>query len=146
MRGVDWRDLDAANRAAIARAGGPGRDVLRPDLAATLSHSLPGAPPAVGDRSELRASGGRALVHVPRELDPGIPAAVVCMLHGCSQDPATFAAATSMNDAADRHGFAVVYPGQDRGRNPQGCWNWFLPEHQQRGAVSPKRSPGSSAS
>ncbi len=59
------------------------------------------------------------------------------MLHGCTQDPATFAAATLMNDAADRHGFVVVYPGQDRGSNPQGCWNWFLPEHQQRGAGEP---------
>jgi poly(hydroxyalkanoate) depolymerase family esterase len=59
------------------------------------------------------------------------------MLHGCTQDPASFAAATLMNHAADRHGFVVVYPGQHRGRNPQGCWNWFLPEHQQRGAGEP---------
>jgi poly(hydroxyalkanoate) depolymerase family esterase len=59
------------------------------------------------------------------------------MLHGCTQDPATFAAATLMNDAAQRDGFVVVYPGQDRGRNPQGCWNWFLPEHQRREAGEP---------
>jgi poly(hydroxyalkanoate) depolymerase family esterase len=60
------------------------------------------------------------------------------MLHGCTQDPVTFAAATSMGDAADRHGFVVVYPGQDRRRNPQGCWSWFLPDHQQRGAGEPE--------
>jgi poly(hydroxyalkanoate) depolymerase family esterase len=59
------------------------------------------------------------------------------MLHGCTQDPARFAAATLMNEAADRHRFVAVYPQQDRGDNPQGCWNWFLPEHQARGAGEP---------
>ncbi len=42
-----------------------------------------------------------------------------------------------MTAAADRDGFVVVYPGQDRSRNPQGCWNWFVPEHQRRGAGEP---------
>jgi poly(hydroxyalkanoate) depolymerase family esterase len=42
-----------------------------------------------------------------------------------------------MNEAADRHGFVVVYPEQDRNQNGQGCWNWFLPEHQARGAGEP---------
>jgi poly(hydroxyalkanoate) depolymerase family esterase len=55
------------------------------------------------------------------------------MLHGCTQDPQTFASATLMSEAADRHRFVVIYPGQNRGNNPQGCWNWFLPEHQRRG-------------
>jgi poly(hydroxyalkanoate) depolymerase family esterase len=59
------------------------------------------------------------------------------MLHGCTQDSASFAAATAMNDTADRHGFVVVYPDQPRARNAQGCWNWFLPAHQQRGAGEP---------
>jgi poly(hydroxyalkanoate) depolymerase family esterase len=43
-----------------------------------------------------------------------------------------------MNETADRHGFVVVYPGQPRARNAQGCWNWFLPAHQQRGAGEPE--------
>jgi poly(hydroxyalkanoate) depolymerase family esterase len=42
-----------------------------------------------------------------------------------------------MNEAADRHGFVVVYPQQERGDNQQCCWNWFLPEHQRRGAGEP---------
>jgi poly(hydroxyalkanoate) depolymerase family esterase len=77
------------------------------------------------------------LVHVPRELDVLRPAPLVCMLHGCTQDPSTFAAATLMDRAADRHGFVVVYPAQDRRRNAQGCWNWFLPEHQRRDTGEP---------
>jgi poly(hydroxyalkanoate) depolymerase family esterase len=59
------------------------------------------------------------------------------MLHGCTQDEASFAAATQMNEAADRHGFVAVYPQQERGDNQQRCWNWFLPEHQERGAGEP---------
>jgi poly(hydroxyalkanoate) depolymerase family esterase len=64
------------------------------------------------------------------------------MLHGCTQDPATFAASTLMNDAADRNGFIVLYPGQNRGDNPQGCWNWFLPEHQRRELGEPAAIAG----
>ena len=28
----------------------------------------------------------------------------------------------------------MVYPRQEPGANPQRCWNWFLPEHQERDA------------
>ncbi len=115
MLAIDWRELYAENQAAIARARIAGRQTApRPS-----------------------ASSRRALVHVPPGLDPTSPAPLVCMLHGCTQDPNTFAAATLMNEVADRQGFVVVYPGQDRGRNPQGCWNWFLPEHQRRGSGEP---------
>jgi poly(hydroxyalkanoate) depolymerase family esterase len=61
------------------------------------------------------------------------------MLHGCTQDAASFAAATRMDAVADRHGFVVAYPEQGRGANPQGCWNWFEPAHQARGAGEPAR-------
>jgi poly(hydroxyalkanoate) depolymerase family esterase len=79
----------------------------------------------------------RALVHHPAGAEPGTARPLLCMLHGCTQDAASFAAATRMNDAADRHGFVVVYPQQERGENPQGCWNWFNPRHQARGAGEP---------
>jgi poly(hydroxyalkanoate) depolymerase family esterase len=59
------------------------------------------------------------------------------MLHGCTQDPASFAAATRMNQIADRYGFIVVYPRQERADNQQGCWNWFRPEHQERDTGEP---------
>jgi poly(hydroxyalkanoate) depolymerase family esterase len=79
----------------------------------------------------------RTLVHTPAAAEAGTAVPLVCMLHGCTQDAASFAAATRMNDVADRHGFVVVYPQQERGRNPQGCWNWFSPRHQARGAGEP---------
>lgn len=164
MRVIDWRELYAQNRAAIAKAG------LRvPDPASTTALPRSSPLPAIG-RDQLRAAtrghGGlvglprrhepdlrlrgrdeargarRALVHVPRGLDASVPAAVVCMLHGCTQDASTFAAATAMNDTADRHGFLVVYPEQARPRNAQGCWNWFSPENQQRGSGEPELIAG----
>ena len=164
MSVIDWRELYAQNQAALAAAG--------VNLPATSAALLPAAivpsrrttsPPP--PQNWLRAGGtpltphrhqlatrprvrsgpqaaDRVLVHVPPGLDASAPAAAVCMLHGCTQDPATFAAATAMNETADRHGFVVVYPGQPRTRNVQGCWNWFLPEHQQRGAGEPEHIAG----
>src|SRR3954454_7936080 len=65
---------------------------------------------------------GGALIHLPAGVDRDTAVPLVCMLHGCTQDPHSFAAATRMNEAADRHGFAVVYPRQEPGANPQRCW------------------------
>ena len=50
---------------------------------------------------------------------------LLVMLHGCGQDAKSFAASTRMNVVAARERFLVLYPEQDRRRNPQGCWNWF---------------------
>lgn len=133
MSEIDWRQLYASNQAAVARTGArPGTGLRLPPLGRP-----PGLPARVGRSATVGDSSHRPLVHVPSGLDAAKPAPLVCMLHGCTQDPATFAAATLMNHAADRHGFVVVYPGQDRGRNPQGCWNWFLAEHQQRDLGEP---------
>jgi poly(hydroxyalkanoate) depolymerase family esterase len=123
MKVVDWRELYAHNQAAIERAGG---------RASPLPTGLAVRPPRAPAAPTLRFE-----VHVPRGLESRAAVPLVCMLHGCTQDAAAFAASTRMNEAADRHGFVVVYPEQDRGRNPQACWNWFLPEHQVRGAGEP---------
>lgn len=54
---------------------------------------------------------------------PGPP--LMVMLHGCGQDAMGFARSTRMNAIAQREGFLVLYPAQDRLSNAQGCWNWF---------------------
>lgn len=138
--GIDWQQLYASNqaqiRAAFSRAGIP-----EPSLSAVLADRLSVLPVPGRHLDHLGVvdrGGLGALVHVPSSLDPTEPAPLVCMLHGCTQDPSTFAAATMMNDLADRHRFVVVYPGQARGRNALGCWNWFLPEHQRRGCGEPE--------
>jgi len=54
------------------------------------------------------------------------------MLHGCVQPAPEFAVATRMNAAADAKGWAVLWPEQSPKAHELRCWNWYLPEHQQR--------------
>jgi poly(hydroxyalkanoate) depolymerase family esterase len=146
MTPIDWQELYAANQAAIhgARGSGPTPPALpdvpqlpaRHELRSRLRPPLAPASPAAGGMERLEGS-RPAYLHVPRGLTPGTAVPLLVMLHGCTQDAASFAHATRMNAAADRHGFAVLYPEQTRQVNPQGCWNWFAAEHQARGAGEP---------
>jgi poly(hydroxyalkanoate) depolymerase family esterase len=145
---VDWRELYASNRAVIERAGAAPGDL--PSAFRAQDHAtrvLPGGAlagrvskePGALEELTITAAGRtrRALVHPPTGVPAQTAVPLVCMLHGCTQDAASFAVATQMNEAADRHGFVAVYPQQERGDNQQRCWNWFLPEHQARGAGEP---------
>lgn len=73
------------------------------------------------------------LLYVPPGAVAGTPMPLVLMLHGCSQDPDDFAAATGMNQAATAANALVLYPAQARNANPSGCWNWFESSNQHRG-------------
>jgi poly(hydroxyalkanoate) depolymerase family esterase len=155
MGPIDWRELYESNRGVIERAGGgPGNPPSAPraPVPARPAPTLPGLPgrgplpaePGGRDERIFTVAGRtrRAIVHTPAGVGRQSAVPLVCMLHGCTQDAASFAAATLMNQAADRHGFVVVYPQQERGENHQACWNWFLPEHQARGAGEPASIAG----
>ncbi|OUL98140.1 extracellular catalytic domain type 1 short-chain-length polyhydroxyalkanoate depolymerase [Variovorax sp. JS1663] len=62
---------------------------------------------------------------------------LLLMLHGCTQDPEDFAAGTRMNRLAAELGMLVLYPTQTARQNAARCWNWFLPQNQQRGRGEP---------
>ena len=143
---VDWRELYASNQAVIEQArrgtGDPPPLTVprrQPASLPTPAGRAPGLPAPAADQRSIVGAGRRrsVVVHVPRGLKTGVVVPLVCMLHGCTQDAASFAAATRMNETADRHGFIAAYPQQDRGENQLGCWNWFLPEHQERHSGEP---------
>lgn len=58
--------------------------------------------------------------------------ALLVMLHGCAQEATDFSIGTGMNALARKSGYTVLYPSQSMAANPNRCWNWFEPEHQQR--------------
>lgn len=73
-------------------------------------------------------------LYVPPGASAGAPMPLVLMLHGCTQNPEDFALGTGMNTAAAPANAVVLYPAQPQSANPNGCWNWFRPQDQQRGA------------
>ena len=58
--------------------------------------------------------------------------ALVVVLHGCTQTAADYDLGAGWSTIADRYGFALLFPEQQRSNNLNGCFNWFLPEHSRR--------------
>ncbi|WP_294392271.1 PHB depolymerase family esterase [uncultured Sphingomonas sp.] len=74
----------------------------------------------------------RAHVYTPKSLPS--EAALVVVLHGCTQTAAGYDIGAGWSEMADRHGFALLFPEQQRQNNPNLCFNWFSPEDNRRAA------------
>lgn len=72
-----------------------------------------------------------AWLHVPKGLRKGAPLVVV--LHGCTQTANGYDRGAGWSSAADEHGFALLFPEQQRSNNPNLCFNWFSPGDARRG-------------
>ena len=59
----------------------------------------------------------------PPGLPPGAPLVVV--LHGCTQTAAGYDKGAGWSTLAAKHGFALLYPEQQRANNSNVCFNWF---------------------
>jgi len=72
-----------------------------------------------------------ARVYVPANLPAG--AALVVVLHGCTQNAAVYDKGSGWSKLADRHGFALLFPEQTRANNLNLCFNWYAPADARRG-------------
>jgi poly(hydroxyalkanoate) depolymerase family esterase len=70
-------------------------------------------------------------VFVPPGLAPGAP--LVAVLHGCTQTSSGYDRGSGWSDLAAEHGFALLFPQQNRSNNPNLCFNWFVPGDVTRG-------------
>ena len=73
----------------------------------------------------------RMFTYVPSLLGPD-PALVV-VLHGCTQTAAGYDRGAGWSTLANRYGFALLFPEQQRSNNPNSCFNWFEPGDTRRG-------------
>jgi poly(hydroxyalkanoate) depolymerase family esterase len=63
--------------------------------------------------------------------------ALVVVLHGCTQTASGYDLGAGWSTLADRYGFVLLLPEQQRFNNPNGCFNWFQPEHSHRNQGEP---------
>jgi poly(hydroxyalkanoate) depolymerase family esterase len=116
-------------------------DTIASLVAAGTDFGLAPGPAAGDDRlTDLADFGSNpgsllARVYVPASLKAG--AALVVVLHGCSQDAAAYDHGSGWSRLADEQGFAVLFPEQQRTNNPNLCFNWFRPNDTQRGSGEP---------
>ena len=73
----------------------------------------------------------QARFYIPENLPKG--AALVIVLHGCTQTAAGYDYGSGWSQLATEQGFAVLFPEQRRVNNPNLCFNWFVPEDVTRG-------------
>ncbi|MES2289823.1 MAG: PHB depolymerase family esterase [Pseudomonadota bacterium] len=73
----------------------------------------------------------RARTYIPANLPANAPLVVV--LHGCTQNAAGYDLSSGWSVLADMHGFALLYPEQQRSNNANLCFNWFSLADARRG-------------
>lgn len=73
----------------------------------------------------------RMFTFVPAGLAAKAPLVVV--LHGCTQSAAGYEVGAGWATLAERYGFTLLMPEQKKSNNPNGCFNWFLPNDTSRG-------------
>lgn len=79
-------------------------------------------------------------IHAPAAREP--KAALVVVLHGCTQTAGDYAAPAGWLDLADRYGFVVLTPQQTRANNPNLCFNWYQKTDAERGRGEPASIAG----
>src|SRR5204862_4932400 len=73
----------------------------------------------------------RLFSYGPDDLPDAAP--LVAVLHGGLQTATGYDLGAGWSTLADRYGFALLLPEQQRSNNALSCFNWFLPADSERG-------------
>jgi poly(hydroxyalkanoate) depolymerase family esterase len=73
----------------------------------------------------------RMFTYLPKDVSEGC--ALMVVLHGCTQTAESYGRGAGWSTLADRFGFALLLPEQQRSNNPNGCFNWFQAGDIERG-------------
>lgn len=103
----------------------------------TILAALGPGPFVKGTHPGVGATGPRDYYVYESSTTAGGSRPLVVFLHGCSQTAEDAAIGTRWTELAERRDFVVVFPEQPASANGAQCWNWFLPDHQSRGAGEP---------
>ncbi|HEY5724309.1 MAG TPA: PHB depolymerase family esterase [Allosphingosinicella sp.] len=106
---------------------------MRRDDDAIPARGRGGSRPALRPLAGISDNPGNLLgyFYVPPGFDGSLPLVVV--LHGCTQDASGYDRGSGWSRLAARHGFALLFPEQQRSNNPALCFNWFTAGDSQRG-------------
>jgi poly(hydroxyalkanoate) depolymerase family esterase len=74
----------------------------------------------------------RMFTYVPSRLAK--KPALVVVLHGCTQTASSYDRGTGWSTLADRYGFMLLLPEQQKSNNSNLCFNWFQPNDTRRAA------------
>jgi poly(hydroxyalkanoate) depolymerase family esterase len=74
----------------------------------------------------------RGWLYLPAILAPNT--SLVVVLHGCTQTAASYDHGSGWTQLAEKKGFAVLFPEQQRANNANLCFNWFEPGDTRRDA------------
>ena len=120
------RSMAALTRSTVQASQRTARAALKKSVANLATKSPPrGAGEWISGMVIGAAGVRRYRLYRPAGARSGQRSPLMVMLHGCGQDANSFATSTRMNTLAERAGFWVLYPEQDRLSNLRGCWNWF---------------------
>lgn len=73
----------------------------------------------------------RMFTYLPPEVSA--KCALLVVLHGCTQSAESYDRGAGWSTLAERFGFALLLPEQQRSNNPNGCFNWFQTGDIERG-------------
>ena len=72
------------------------------------------------------------LVYDPAHSSDAAARPLLVYLHGCNQGAEDAFVGQRLRAIADTRNVIIALPEQPRSANGARCWNWFLPEHQER--------------